>query len=130
MILDTSFIIDLMNRDEGAVKKLEELTRRGETQLITVVSIFELYSGVVQSKKPVEEREKVIKRLEGQTILHLERISAEKAGEIDGALIKSGEMIEPTDSMIAGIALTKGEKVLTRNIKDFKKVRGLVVEEY
>lgn len=119
-----------MNREEGAVKKLGELTEKGETLLITVVSVFELYSGIAQSKKIVDEREKVIKHLEGQAILQLDRISAEKAGEIDGTLIRNGEMIEPTDSMIAGIALVKGERVLTRNVKDFKKIKGLLVEEY
>ena len=60
----------------------------------------------------------------------LDARGAERAGDIEGKLIKHGIMIQPLDSMIAGIALTKGERVLTRNTKHFGRVPGLVVETY
>ena len=130
MIADTSFVIDIMKNDKKAVAKLNELVKKGVPQLITSLAIFELYSGVSRSHKPFEERNKVMKLLNGQIIIHFDNDSAEKAGEIDGNLIKEGKMIEPIDSMIAGIALIKKEKILTRNIKDFSKVRGIEIETY
>ncbi len=130
MILDTSFVIDLMNKEEGAIKKLDELTRRGETQLITCVSVFELFTGVKMSERIEEERDKVIGALEGQLIIGLDKAAAEKGGEINGELKSEGGGINSLDCMIAGIALVKGERVLTRNIKDFGKISRLRVETY
>lgn len=130
MIFDTSFVIDVMNNDSKSVEKLHELIKAGEPQLITSLTIFELFSGLERSKKPMREKEKVLKILKGQLVLHLDNDSAEKAGEIDGNLVKEGRMIGPIDSMIGGIALIKKEKVLTRNVKDFSKIKGLEIETY
>lgn len=56
--------------------------------------------------------------------------SALEAGIIDGTLIKEGKMIDPLDSMIAGIAMHKHKKIITRNIKDFSRIKGLKLERY
>lgn len=130
MILDTTFIIDLMNAEKEAVNKLNELVKKKEAQIITSPSIFELFSGLSRSKKPEQEKEKIVTTIKNQIILDLDNISAEKGGEVDGMLIKKGKTIQPIDSMIAGIALTKKEKILTRNVKDFSKIKGLEVETY
>lgn len=130
MIFDTCFIIDLMKNDEKAVVKLNELARKGETQLITAVTIFELFTGLARSKKYHLEREKIMKFTLGQIVLPLDTESAEKAGEIDGTLIKEGKTSDAVDSMIAGIAIIKKEKLLTRNIKDFFVIKGLEIEKY
>ncbi len=130
MIFDTSFVIDLMNGDRKATSKLNELIKSGEPQLTTVLTVFELYSGLERSNKPVQERNKIINVLGNQIIIPLDGEAAEKAGEIDGNLIKEGRMIEPADSMIAGIASVRREKVLTRNVADFSKVKGLAIETY
>ena len=68
--------------------------------------------------------------LNGQLIINLDRHSAEKAGEIDGTLTKAGYEIGPIDCMIAGIAIIKNDKLITRNVKDFMKVKDLKVESY
>ena len=73
---------------------------------------------------------KILEILDGQIILKFDKESAEKAGEIDGNLIKEGNTIGPIDTMIAGTAITKNEKVLTRNIKDFSRIKGLNIETY
>ncbi len=130
MILDTSFIIDLMRNEQKAVAKLQELIKRGEPQLVTSLTIFELFSGLVRCKKPSEEKEKILKVLAGQLVLNLDEQSAKISGEIDGNLIKEGNMLEPIDCMIAGIALAKKDKVLTRNVKDFSRIKSLEIESY
>ena len=130
MILDTTFVIDMMNNDEMAVKKLYELIKRGENQLITAPTIFELFSGMARSNKPAHEKNKIMNILGGQLVLHLDSDAAEKAGEIDGNLINNGKTIQPIDCMIAGIALIRKEKVLTRNVKDFSQIKDLEIESY
>ena len=130
MILDTSFIIDLMDNNEQAIAKLNELLARNEPQLVASPSIFELWSGITQSNKPDKEKTKVLAVLACQAILSLDQHSAEMAGEIDGRLVKEGQIIDPEDCMIAGIAKKNNETILTRNVKHFSKIKGIKIETY
>ena len=130
MIVDTTFLIDIMEKLPEAENILNKLSNKGEPLLVTSLSIFELYTGVIRSQDQNKEKNKILKALQDQVILSLDEKSAEKAGEIDGNLIKEGNIIGVIDCMIAGIALQKNEKVLTRNIKDFSKIKGLKVETY
>ncbi len=130
MILDTSFIIDLMNGDDAAEAKLREIHGGPEQHFITSVTIFELHSGIARSKRPVLEKAKVSEILKGQLIAFLDESAAQKAGQIHGTLINSGRSIGVADCMIGGIALSRGAKVVTRNLSDFGRIPGLQIESY
>ena len=130
MILDTAFIIDVMENDEKAVRRAKELKARGEPQAIATPSLFELYSGVGRSTKPETEKRKILHTLSRLLVWPLDPESAERGGEIDGKLISEGQKIDPLDSMIAGIALSKGQTILTRNVSHFNRIPGLSVETY
>jgi len=130
MILDTSFLIDLMSQQPEAVKKFWELQEQNENLFIATPAIFELWSGIARSSKPEAEKKKVAQIVESQMILSLEKGSAEEAGKIDGFLCKEGQTIDPEDCMIAGIAKYYDEVVLTRNVKHFNRIKGLKIESY
>lgn len=127
MILDTTFIIDLIKADINAVNKFKELK---EKRLVTTPTIFELWSGIVQSNKPEQEKRKILEILDSQLILNLDRKSAEEAGKISGSLVKEGKTIDSEDSMIAGIAKVYNEKILTRNIEHFSRIKEIEIETY
>ncbi len=130
MIFDTDFIISLMNKNPQALNKLQELMSRKQLQYTTSLTLFELFSGLARSQKTEEEKRKIASVLIGLPILDLDNKSAETGGEIDGALIKEGKMIGAIDCMISGIAITKNLPVITKNIKDFSKIKGLKIETY
>tara|TARA_Y100000310_G_C20643596_1_gene795323 strand:- start:1593 stop:1985 length:393 start_codon:yes stop_codon:yes gene_type:complete len=130
MIIDTTFAIDVMRNEPKAVEKLHALLSKKGMPHVTSPTIFEIFSGVAQSNKPDSEKEKVLDLLANQIIVDLDEKSAEEGGKIDGTLVKEGKMIDPVDSMIAGIAITKGHGVLTRNLKHFSRVKDLKVETY
>lgn len=58
MILETSFVIDLMSQQPDAVRKFWELQEQKENLFITTPTIFELWSGIVRSSKPDAEKKK------------------------------------------------------------------------
>ena len=130
MILDTSFIIDLMEMDEGALDKHGQLVEKNETSRISSAALFELWSGVGHSKKSEEEKLKVMRALSGISTIALTAPMAEKAGEIHGTLAKEGRGIDNIDAMIASTALHENETLLTRNVKHFARVNGLRIESY
>jgi len=130
MILDTTFLIDVMRGDSAAAEKIKYLIEKGVPLAVTTINIFELFSGVAQCSKPALERARISHILNNQTIWPLDKASAERGGRVHGELARQGTEIDPEDAMIAGIALEHNEAVLTRNVKDFSRISGLHVETY
>tara|TARA_Y100000310_G_C20439080_1_gene695165 strand:+ start:473 stop:865 length:393 start_codon:yes stop_codon:yes gene_type:complete len=130
MILDTDFVIDVMNGKENALSELDTFEMGENFPKITAITVFELFSGIPRSSMPDHEKEKVVKTISHYSLLPLNQDDAEKAGNIFGELMNQGHVIEAGDAMIAGIALNRQEAVLTRNVKHFKKIPGLQVETY
>lgn len=46
MILDTAFVLDLLDGDEGAVRKAEELEENGTAMRLPAMTVTELYIGI------------------------------------------------------------------------------------
>ena len=68
--------------------------------------------------------EQVIRRV---TVLSFDLASARVHARVWAALSGSGETIGPSDLMIAATAITYGHAVLTENVREFQRVRGLDV---
>ena len=130
MIADTSFIIDLMMNEEQAVSKAKEIEQKGSTIMIGSPSVFELYVGVVLSRKPEYEKSKIIEIIGALPQLSMDYDSARAGGTIYGNRVRAGIQIDPEDAMIAGIAQVRKERVITRDIKHFSGIEGIGVESY
>ncbi len=130
MILDTTFLIDLMNEDDSAVVKLLELSQKNIGTAITVLSLFELYGGVFRRNANLNEKQKVLEVLTSQVIYVLDAKSAEIAGKIEAELSDKGQIISPPDILIAGICIKNNEPLLTRNVEHFSRIKGLKIEKY
>jgi len=129
MILDTTFLVDLLRGNQEATTKISEIEKKNETVATTTVSVFEIWQGIPKkaTEKQIEETLELFKSI---NILSLDFDSALEAGEIQRKLKSAGEKIDPEDAMIAGIAKTQRAKVLTRNKKHFERIKGLEVESY
>jgi tRNA(fMet)-specific endonuclease VapC len=130
LIADTSFIIDIMAKDPSAIRKAQALEETGLSIVIGTPTLFELFAGVAQSRKPEEEKAKIITMLSAISQLSLDSPSASAGGLIYGEKMRTGRTIDPEDAMIAGIAKVNAEKVLTRNTKHFSDIEGVSVENY
>ena len=128
--LDTSFIIALLRRDERALAKLEEYTATQTRLTTTPITACELFKGAYKSKKREEELQKVKKTLSFLEVLHFSIEASERYGRLMASEGLQGAPIGDLDAMIAGIALTHGESVVTSNLKHFERVEGLRVESW
>ena len=130
MLGDTSFLIDLMMGDKGAVQTAERFLRESVPILVGTPSVFELYAGVGLSMRSEEEREKVMSTLRSLTQLPLDPNSAVRAGLIYARKMKEGSKIDPEDAMLAGIAVENKQPILTRNKRHFLGIEDLRIEDY
>ena len=128
--LDTDFIIDLLRRKSEAERKLEDLTAEGDKLTSTPLNASELYKGAYNSSRPIEEAKKVRHLLDTLDILEFSSAASETFGKLSIELQRKGNDIGDFDLLIASIALTHGEPLLTKNAKHFSKVPGLAVESY
>ncbi|NJD53134.1 MAG: type II toxin-antitoxin system VapC family toxin [Candidatus Methanoperedens sp.] len=128
--LDTDFIIDLLRRKPAAERKLEELTADGDKLNTTPLNASELYKGAYNSSRPIEEAKKVRHLLDTLDILEFSIAASETFGKLSIELQRKGNDIGDFDLLIASIALTHGEPLLTKNAKHFSKVPGLAIESY
>jgi predicted nucleic acid-binding protein len=124
MILDTSFIIDIMAGRSEALDKLEELENSSKPISTTTISLFELWSGIELSDKPEEEKDKVKNVLASLNIYSFEEKSAKISGKIQGRMSEEGFEVVPEDSKIAGIAVRNSEKMITKD-KDFREIEKI-----
>ena len=127
---DTDFIIDLLRRKPDAETKLENLTADGNRLTTTPLNASELYKGAYNSSRPLEEAKKVRHLLETLDILEFSNAASETFGKLSIDFRKKGNDIGDFDLLIASIALTHGEPLLTKNAKHFSRVPGLAVESY
>lgn len=130
MILDTDFLIDLMNAEENAVRKTRKLDSQNIPQRIPIVVVYELYVGIGAVSTTEKEREKVKRIIKPRTISEVEIEVAKRAGEIEGRLQSEGQAIGAVDAMVGATALYYEEPVLTQNKDHFRRIQHLSTETY
>jgi len=130
MIADTSFLIDLMRGDPGAIAKAEKFEGNGISIRLTSITVFELYMGVGLSKKSSEEKATLHSVISSVPVFPLDFESASEGGLIFAARKKEGRTIDPEDAMIAGIVKLNHETILTRNTSHFSGIEGVRTESY
>ncbi len=128
MICDTTFLVDLMRDVPAASRKAQDLVEKKSALCVTAITVFEIQRGMHRSTDM--QRKNLERVLDGLGLLVLDRASASRAAQIDLRLREKGLEIEAEDCMIAGIALERGESILTRNVKHFSRIPGIRVESY
>ncbi|RLI22096.1 type II toxin-antitoxin system VapC family toxin [Candidatus Bathyarchaeota archaeon] len=128
--LDTDFIVALLRNHPEAVKKAEEYDSVKAEISTTSMNAFEIYLGAFRSRMAEKNVKQADDLLNAIKVLELDLESSRKASEILSRLIHEGEPIDLRDAIIAGIALTNGCTLITRNTERFKRITGLSIETW
>lgn len=128
-LLDTNICIYIRQRKpENVLRRFGKL-RHGEA-VLSVITYGELFYGAAKSA----ERAVAEERLRGLVHLLPALALPETAGQLYGAiradLQSRGEMIENNDLWIAAHALASGLTLVTNNEREFRRVRGLSVQNW
>lgn len=126
MILDSAYLIDLMQRDDGAVAKRDELVDRGVPLAVSTLTVFEVGTGVREG----EEQAAFDSFVDRFTAVPVETDVARRAASLQRRLERTGDRIRKTDSLIAATALERNEPIVTRNVSEFDRVDELRVVPY
>lgn len=129
MILDSTFLVDLLRGREGVADRIEELDARG-APAVSSITVMELWEGIRLADASEAERAAVDDLLTDIDEFAFDRECAMTAGSINAELISAGERIDETDVMIAATALVYDRPVVTRNVDHFERVPDLDVVSY
>lgn len=127
MILDTSFLLDLKDRDGAAFEKGVESHER--TQRIVLVTVAELYFGVKYTDSEAERR-RVENLLSMYPVVVPREAAARRAGELRARAAREHDRdVGTADAMVGAVADLHDEPVVTANVDDFEAL-GVDVETY
>lgn len=131
-LLDTNACIALINGKPAPVRvRLEKALAAGAEVFVSSVAIFELWYGVSKSSRFEFNAERLRGFLAGPAIvLPLEDEDARVAGSLRAALETAGKPIGPYDLLIAGQAVARHLTLVTANIAEFSRVKGMMWQDW
>lgn len=101
-----------------------------EQQCISVVTLAELLYGVQLSSRKKANQEAVDLFARHVAVLDWTPDAARHYGEIPADLKKKGQQLGANDMLIAAHARSMGAVIVTNNVKDFGRVKGLKLENW
>jgi predicted nucleic acid-binding protein len=119
-----------MRGDVRAEALLQSLLESPDPLGISPITVMQLYHGVARVSVPEAEAERIERALKGVATYDFTRDIAVHAGRLDGELATRGETLDPGDVIIGATALHRSEPVVTRNTRDFSRLRGLRIITY
>jgi tRNA(fMet)-specific endonuclease VapC len=125
--LDTNIVIAYLNGNQAIANKLKTcIPNIGISSLV----LGELLYGARASKRKEENRAKIYELLKIIQIVDFNPASAEQYSHIRFNLKEIGRPTGEVDALIAAIALAHNAILVTDNIKHFKNIEGLKLENW
>jgi tRNA(fMet)-specific endonuclease VapC len=131
--LDSTLIIDFLNRDLNAQKVLQKYHNEGV--FITEIAVFEVAKGVIYSsmnqKIKKEDYDNFLNFISSFNILPCLGQFSLEAAKISSLLLKKGKPIDDNDCLTIAIMKKNNiKKIITRNVKHFSNIEGIEVISY
>jgi tRNA(fMet)-specific endonuclease VapC len=125
-LLDSNVVIALLKADRRILDRLR--SQAPDDVAISSIVAYELFYGACKSARQAEN----IARVEALRfqVIELDQEDGRAAGAIRASLEAAGAPIGPYDLLIAGQALARDLTLVTRNIREFRRVEGLRVESW
>jgi tRNA(fMet)-specific endonuclease VapC len=99
-------------------------------QFTTSITVGELIYGARRvGRESLTTRVEAVVR-GAQTVLPFDTVAARRFGELKAELERRGEPLAEPDLRIAAIAVSRGLTLVTRNVRRFRRVPGLAVENW
>jgi tRNA(fMet)-specific endonuclease VapC len=136
LILDTDHVSEFMRESGAGLRLAERLVANSPTFCVTIVSMEEIMRGrLAQLAKRKNIRDAIPIYLEIQNIFEQQEYWtivpwSDAAVEHLGELQKLRPQIGTMDLRIAAIAIANKATLLSRNLRDFKRIPNLSVEDW
>lgn len=130
MIVDTTFVIDLLRGDRSARDLLASLEKGSAALRVPTPVLAELTEAWALSRAPAHDFDRALEILRAQPVVAPAAAHAQRAGRVLADASRRGEPMEVFDAQIAAVALVEDEALVTRDVRAFAGVEGLRLVTY
>ena len=127
-LLDTNIVIYVLKRRPKEV--LEIFNRNASRMAISSITLSELIFGAEKSPNVDKNLEAIEEFVSHLDVLPYDAKASQQYGQITAALEKRGEIIGENDIHIAAHAISQGLILVTNNLREFKRVPNLALENW
>jgi tRNA(fMet)-specific endonuclease VapC len=127
--LDTNIITAFLKNDLRVVQSVSEYLEFFDKLTINIISYYEILRGLkdLGNEEKLNRFEDFIQENE---LVSIRKSTVEKAAEIYAYLKKEGNLIEDADILMAATAIVEELVLITNNIKHFKRIKGLKIDNW
>ena len=127
-MLDTDTFSYLVNGRPKVLERYAAVVEHGVG--LSIISYGEVLFGVSKQQPSAAKQKRIDYLLEHMPIALMDQDVAKHYGQVRSALELSGKPIGPNDTWIAAHALSLGATLVTGNVREYKRVLGLRVENW
>lgn len=128
-LLDTKVCVELIRRRSPRVLARFREEPSGTLGLSSITAA-ELFDGAARSSNPSMGAEALAEFLGAFELLPFDGAAAQVYGGVRAGLERAGRPAGPLDTLIAAQALSLGAILVTDNVREFRRVPGLQVENW
>ena len=127
-LLDTNIVIYVLKRRPKEV--LEIFNTNASRMAVSSITLSELIYGAEKSPNVDKNLEAIEEFVSHLDVLPYDAKASQHYGQIKAALEERGEIIGENDIHIAAHAISQGLILVTNNLREFKRVPNLAVENW
>ena len=127
-LLDTNIVIYVLKRRPREV--LDIFNKNSSRIAISTITLSELIYGAEKSSNVDKNLESVEEFASHLEVLSYDAKASQHYGQIKATLEKKGEIIGENDIHIAAHAISQGLILVTNNLREFKRIPNLALENW
>lgn len=128
-MLDTDTCIALIKRQPPTLIKRLQARAVGDVG-ISSITLAELQFGVSKSARRHQNEAALGQFLLPFEIAAFDELAAGSYGDVRAEIERNGTPIGPLDTLIAGHALSLNVVLITHNLREFKRITGLRIDDW
>ena len=130
-MLDTNILVYVLNarpRHEAVIARFDD--ENPEDLVVSSITLAELRYGIEKSQRRERNRRALHRVLRALNVAAFDAKAAEAYGSVRATLEATGKPVGPLDTLIAAHALALDLTLVTSNLREFSRIRGLRVESW
>ncbi|QWD83792.1 type II toxin-antitoxin system VapC family toxin [Polynucleobacter sp. MWH-P3-07-1] len=127
-LLDTNIVIYVLKR--RPIEALETFNKNANRIAISSITLSELIYGAEKSANVDKNLEAVEDFVSHLDVFSYDAKASQQYGQIKAGLEKRGELIGENDIHIAAHAISQGLILVSNNLREFKRVPNLALENW
>ena len=129
IFLDTDTLSYFLSGNSAVADRMSEALNNNLQICLTSINVYEFLKGLRFKSTEREERQ-FNDFLKNIAVFHLDDDSIKLAADIYADLRKRGITVGDADILIASLVITHNGKLITNNIKHYRNIKDLIIENW